>query len=224
MPISAAGEDPAPKWRTFSAEYNLRIVAEYDAAPAGDKGAILRRERLYHSHVIEWRQAREAGALDALVDRRTSAVRPKKAAGQAELDRLHKKVARLEKDLARKDAALEVRGKGVPCSALHRRSATSGPPLSPRHTNATPNASPADRIHPRYPARSGSISRPNAGNPNHEVHTTANVSFSLTTTCRLTKAVANWREAKPPPPPSAGPQRIRLRPWTVRLAPAPLTR
>ncbi|URM88686.1 hypothetical protein LUW75_24135 [Streptomyces sp. MRC013] len=108
-----AGDDPAPKpkRRTFSAEYKLRIVAEYDAAPAGEKGAILRRERLYHSHVIEWRQAREAGSLDALVDRRTSAVRPKKAAEQAEPERLRKKVARLERDPARRDAALEVTGK-----------------------------------------------------------------------------------------------------------------
>jgi transposase len=43
------------------------------------------------------RQAREAGALDALADRRTSAVRPMKAAEPAELERLRKKVARLEK-------------------------------------------------------------------------------------------------------------------------------
>ncbi len=110
---SSFGSDPAPrpKRRTFSAEYKLRLVAEYDAAPPGEKGAILRRERLYHSHIIEWRQAREAGALDGLADRRTSVVRPKKAAEQAELERLRKKVARLEKDLARRDAALEVMGK-----------------------------------------------------------------------------------------------------------------
>ncbi|MER5183239.1 hypothetical protein ABT009_33645 [Streptomyces sp. NPDC002896] len=109
----SSGSDPAPrpKRRTFSAEYKLRIVAEYDAAPTGEKGAILRRERLYHSHVIEWRQAREAGALDALTDQRTSVARPKKAAEQAELERLRKKVAQLEKDLARRDAALEVMGK-----------------------------------------------------------------------------------------------------------------
>ncbi|MGY5011944.1 hypothetical protein ACWCY6_28305 [Streptomyces sp. 900105755] len=75
------------KRRTFSAEYKLRI------------------------DVIEWRKVREADALDALADRRTSAVRPKKASEQAELERLRKKVARLEKDLARRDAALEVMGK-----------------------------------------------------------------------------------------------------------------
>ncbi|MER5621233.1 hypothetical protein ABT061_09340 [Streptosporangium sp. NPDC002544] len=33
-----------PKRRHFSAEYKLRIVAEYDAAQPGEKGAILRRE------------------------------------------------------------------------------------------------------------------------------------------------------------------------------------
>lgn len=41
---SSSGSDPAPrpKRRTFSAAYKLCMVAEYDAAPAGAKGAILR--------------------------------------------------------------------------------------------------------------------------------------------------------------------------------------
>ena len=73
---------PRPKRRTFSAEYKLRIVAEYDAAPNGEKGAILRRERLYHSHIIEWRAARDAGGMATLADKRTSVARPKKAAEQ----------------------------------------------------------------------------------------------------------------------------------------------
>jgi transposase-like protein len=106
-------QDPAPrpKRRSFPAEYKLRIVAEYDAAPSGEKGAILRRERLYHSHIIEWRAARDAGAMATLVDKRTSAARPKKAAEQAEVERLRRKVARLEKEGAQKDAALELLGK-----------------------------------------------------------------------------------------------------------------
>ncbi|MEV7239594.1 hypothetical protein AB0N06_38865 [Streptomyces sp. NPDC051020] len=112
-PQSGPERDPAPrpKRRTFPAEYKLRIVAEYDAAPNGEKGAILRRERLYHSHIIEWRAARDAGAMATLTDQRTSAARPKKAAEQAELERLRKRVARLEAEAARKDAALELMGK-----------------------------------------------------------------------------------------------------------------
>ncbi|MFI0264263.1 hypothetical protein ACH4OW_35310 [Streptomyces sp. NPDC017056] len=82
--------DPAarPKRRTFTSEYKLQIVAEYDAAPKGEKGAVLRRERLYDLHIKEWRAARDAGTLDALVDRRTSLVRPKKSAAEAENEKL----------------------------------------------------------------------------------------------------------------------------------------
>lgn len=119
------GIDPAakPKRRTFSPEYKLRIVAEYDAAPKGEKGAVLRRERLYDSHVKEWRAARDAGALDALADRRTGGVRPKKSAAETENERLRRRIERLEKDLAKKDAALEVLGKGVKLLELLSESA-----------------------------------------------------------------------------------------------------
>jgi hypothetical protein len=39
------------------------MVAEYDAALAGEKGAILRRERLHRSRIIELRAAQDAGAV-----------------------------------------------------------------------------------------------------------------------------------------------------------------
>ena len=52
--------------RTFTAKYKLEILAAYDAAADGEKGALLRREGLYSSHIVEWRRARDAGALAAL--------------------------------------------------------------------------------------------------------------------------------------------------------------
>ena len=52
--------------RTFTAQYKLDVVAEYDAAPAGEKGAVLRREGLCSSLITEWRRARDAGALAGL--------------------------------------------------------------------------------------------------------------------------------------------------------------
>jgi hypothetical protein len=39
------------------------VLAEYDAAADGAKGALLRREGLYSSYITEWRKARDAGAL-----------------------------------------------------------------------------------------------------------------------------------------------------------------
>ena len=40
-----------PKRRTFTAEYRMKVLVDYDAAEAGEKGALLRREGLYSSHV-----------------------------------------------------------------------------------------------------------------------------------------------------------------------------
>ena len=71
-PRSADGPSPRPSRRSFSAEYKLAIVAEYENAPNGEKGAVLRREGLYSSHVIEWTRARDAGALAGVTDSRRS--------------------------------------------------------------------------------------------------------------------------------------------------------
>src|SRR3954468_10236308 len=97
-----------PRRRTFSAEYKAAIVAEYDAAPDGQKGAILRRERLYSSHVIEWRRARDAAALAGLAP---AARTPRRSPEQAEIERLRANNAKLEAELARTKAALQIVGK-----------------------------------------------------------------------------------------------------------------
>src|ERR1700760_3948324 len=69
MSGGAGGERPDPevperaRRRTFTAKYKLEILAAYDAAPDGEKGAVLRREGLYSSHIVAWRRARDASAL-----------------------------------------------------------------------------------------------------------------------------------------------------------------
>ena len=56
-----------PRRRRFSAAYKLSLLDKYDRCVGdGDKGALLRREGLYSSHVVEWRRARDAGALVGL--------------------------------------------------------------------------------------------------------------------------------------------------------------
>ncbi|MFE4797694.1 hypothetical protein ACFRFL_21940 [Streptomyces sp. NPDC056708] len=50
-------------------------------------------------------------ALENLVDRRTSPVRAKKSAAEGESEKLRQQVERLQRDLARNKAALEVMGK-----------------------------------------------------------------------------------------------------------------
>jgi transposase len=113
-PSAAADQaDPAPRpsRRVFSPEYKLAIVTEYENAPNGEKGAILRREGLYSSHVIEWTRARDAGALSRGTDTPATTPRPKNTAEQAELEKLRRRNAKLEADLAKTRMALDIMGK-----------------------------------------------------------------------------------------------------------------
>ena len=93
--------------RTFTAQYKLDVVAEYDAAPAGEKGAVLRREGLYSSHVIEWRRARDAGALAGSRPRGRPAADPR----DAQIARLQKEKAKLEQELAKARFVVDVQSK-----------------------------------------------------------------------------------------------------------------
>ncbi len=93
-----------PKRRTFTAEYKADILAEYDAADRGERGAILRREGLYSSHIVEWRKAAEAGA--------TSALGPKtRDRRDREIEQLRARAEKAEAELARTQAALDLVGK-----------------------------------------------------------------------------------------------------------------
>src|SRR3954447_5387880 len=89
-----------PARRTFTAEYKATILAEYDAADRGERGAILRREGLYSSHIVEWRKAAEAGARSGLApaskDRRDH-----------EIEQLRARAERAEAELTRTRAALD---------------------------------------------------------------------------------------------------------------------
>jgi len=115
-----------PRRRAFTVEYKLRMVAAYDRATApGERGALLRREGLYHSHIIEWRKARDAGTLVVRPAAEPPAPagdggapvspprrrRGRASAEQAELERLRRQNEKLAKDLARTQAALEIMGK-----------------------------------------------------------------------------------------------------------------
>jgi transposase-like protein len=107
----AADPAPRPARRAFSPEYKLAIVAEYENAPNGEKGAILRREGLYSSHVIEWTRARDAGVLTSEPPDPTSLKRGKKSAEQIELEKLRRRNAKLEADLTKTRLALDIMGK-----------------------------------------------------------------------------------------------------------------
>lgn len=96
--------------RTFSAQYKLRVLQEADACAHGQLGALLRREGLYYSHIKDWREQRDAGALDAFSKKRGR----KKVAKNplaAENARLEKQNRRLEEELRKARIIIEYQKK-----------------------------------------------------------------------------------------------------------------
>ena len=113
--MSGAGtERPDPevperaRRRRFTAKYKLEIVAAYDAAADGDKGALLRREGLYSSHIVAWRRARDAGALAGLAVARGRKGRDQQA---EKIARLEQEKRQLEQELAKTRFVVDVQAK-----------------------------------------------------------------------------------------------------------------
>ena len=98
-----------PVRRSFSPEYKLAILAEYDAATeAGEKGAILRREGLYSSIITDWRRQHRQGLLKATVGRSDGG---RGGPSLSELAKLRAENERLKTKLAQAEAIIEVQGK-----------------------------------------------------------------------------------------------------------------
>ena len=118
-----------PKRRTFTAAYKLAIIEKYDAATEpGAKGALLRGEGLYDSHISYWRKARNSGALKSSAAA-AGAVPPGADKGrpgaEAENERLRKRLAKAEVKLGQTRAALDIMGKAFALLEMLSESADS---------------------------------------------------------------------------------------------------
>lgn len=83
-----------PRRRTYTAEYKRRVLKEADACTApGAIGALLRREGLYSSLLVEWRRARGRGELAALAPK-------KRGRKPTPADPRDRKITELEQQLA----------------------------------------------------------------------------------------------------------------------------
>ena len=106
-----------PRRRTFTARDKLRILDELDraAGPPGAIGAILRREGVYPSSLVEWRRHRASGGYGALIPAKRG---PKPAAANplaADHARFQRDYKRLEQRLQRAEAVIDIQKKSHFC-------------------------------------------------------------------------------------------------------------
>jgi transposase-like protein len=100
---------PKAQRRTFSAEYKLRILDEARACRNyGERGALLRREGLYSSHLTHWRRELHDGALAGLKPKKRG---PKADPRALENANLQREIARLQAKLERAETIIDVQKK-----------------------------------------------------------------------------------------------------------------
>jgi transposase-like protein len=95
--------------RAFTVSEKLAHLSAYEAAcEQGEGGGYLRREGLYSSLISEWRKQRDAGVL---AGKKPGEKVGKLSAEQAEIARLTRENARLNKRLNTTETALDIMGK-----------------------------------------------------------------------------------------------------------------
>ena len=100
---------PKAQRRQYSAEYKRRILQEHEACTEpGEKGALLRREGLYSSHITTWRRQRERGGLAGLAQKKRGRKGDPKVEENA---RLRRENERLKKRLEQAELIIEVQKK-----------------------------------------------------------------------------------------------------------------
>jgi transposase len=98
--------------RRFSAEYKRKIMQEADACTqSGEVGALLRREGLYSSHLMKWREARERGGLAGLSPKKRGPQAQEPTPLARELAAKEREIARLKAENAKLQIICEVQKK-----------------------------------------------------------------------------------------------------------------
>ena len=129
--MTSSGKPGRPKRRTFTAAYKARILAAYDALPEGspERGALLRKERIYHSHLEDWRRQQATGSLKPggkKEKNENSSEAAELARLRAENKRLKAKNDKLTRDLGKTKTALDIAGKAFALLEDISNSADSG--------------------------------------------------------------------------------------------------
>jgi len=114
LPVSNSSPNPeVPEKvtrRRYTGEYKKRILEQYESLPSG-RGALLRREGLWSSHIDSWRKQREAGVLEALGPKKRGR-KPKAEDPRArEIAELRRKLARAEQKLKQAELIIDIQKK-----------------------------------------------------------------------------------------------------------------
>jgi len=109
--VEVKPQAPQAQRRRFNSAEKRRILRAYETAQTtSERGAILRREGLYASHIGRWRHSRDEHELKALEPAQRG---PKAQPGRAQIAQLERENAELRKQLEQTRALLELQKKAT---------------------------------------------------------------------------------------------------------------
>jgi transposase len=104
---------PSSSRSTWTATEKLALLAEYETFPRGsaERGAFLRRNGLYTSHMSKWRDLRDRGAKAGLAAQLRGPKSTPESPLLAENVRLQQELARVQARLTHAEAVIEIQKK-----------------------------------------------------------------------------------------------------------------
>jgi transposase-like protein len=100
---------PKAKRRQFSAAYKKRILEEYAACTEpGEKGALLRREGIYSSYIVNWKRQLKR---DKLAGSKSKKRGPKEDPQKDELEKAKREIEHLRERLRKAELIIEAQKK-----------------------------------------------------------------------------------------------------------------
>jgi transposase-like protein len=112
---------PRPRRRNFSPAYKAALLAELDNCPAGEIGAILRREGVYSSSISVWRKQRGDGQLGTAKRGPKALVPVKPSPANSETQQLRRENRRLKRELETALLAIDIQKKVALLMEINRR-------------------------------------------------------------------------------------------------------
>ncbi|MBA2347983.1 MAG: transposase, partial [Solirubrobacterales bacterium] len=96
--------------RTFSTDKKLRILTQADACQRGELGALLRREKIYHHQLADWRREFAANGVAGL-GKSVPGPQASQTPAQRRIEQLEKENRRLNRQLAMANDCLDLQKK-----------------------------------------------------------------------------------------------------------------
>ena len=128
---AVTGKSKKPNRRRFTDQYKHRILEDIDACTEpGQISALLRREKLYSSYLVEWRQMRARGELGRRPPAHRSTPTPDTPSHAVRLGEIEQENRQLQERLRQAELILDIQEKTLKLFGVHLkpRTAEEDPP------------------------------------------------------------------------------------------------